>query len=105
MLPNGEEYLHGRWMEETIEVAKRCSFSREELRYEYPEQFVPAGETPSSHLRKLANAGAAGRFPAGLPDKVRSQLGARAGDQTVSPRTPTARTMSGSARPVCRRTA
>ena len=84
LAPNGEQYLRSRqalaaafpqaWIEETIQVARRCSFSLEELRYEYPEEIVPAGETPSSHLRQLTYAGAARRFPAGVPDKVRAQI-------------------------------
>ena len=31
-------------------IAERCTFSLDELRYEYPEEIVPAGETPASHL-------------------------------------------------------
>ena len=57
----------------TCEVADRCTFSLEELRYEYPEELCPAGQTPSSHLRQLALAGANDRYPAGVPSKV-SQL-------------------------------
>ncbi|MDM0050452.1 error-prone DNA polymerase [Variovorax sp. J22R115] len=82
--PNGEAYLRGRaylrqafpdaWMRETVEVARRCTFSLEELRYEYPEELVPPGETPPSYLRKLAYAGAQKRFPSKLPDKVRGQI-------------------------------
>jgi error-prone DNA polymerase len=30
----------------TVEVADRCSFSLDELRYEYPEELVPPGNTP-----------------------------------------------------------
>ena len=33
--------------------SQRCTFSLDELRYEYPEEIVPPGETPASHLRKL----------------------------------------------------
>jgi error-prone DNA polymerase len=36
---------------------------------------VPAGETPASHLRGLTWAGAAARYPGGVPDGVRAQLG------------------------------
>ncbi len=57
----------------TAEVADRCTFSLEELRYEYPEELCPAGETPSSYLARLAWAGAQERYPAGVPTKV-SQL-------------------------------
>ena len=57
----------------TAEVADRCTFSLDELRYEYPEELCPAGETPSSYLARLTWAGAQERYPAGVPAKV-SQL-------------------------------
>ncbi len=37
----------------TAQVASRCTFSLDELRYEYPEELCPAGETPSSYLARL----------------------------------------------------
>jgi error-prone DNA polymerase len=54
----------------TSEVADRCSFSLDELRYEYPEELCPVGESPSSYLARLAWAGARERYPAGAPIKV-----------------------------------
>jgi error-prone DNA polymerase len=57
----------------TAEVADRCTFSLDELRYEYPEELCPAGETPCSHLARLTWAGALERYPTGVPAKV-SQL-------------------------------
>ncbi|CAN7385989.1 error-prone DNA polymerase [Variovorax sp. LjRoot178] len=81
---NAEAYLRGRaalmaqvpgeWMEETVKVASMCTFSLEELKYEYPREVVPDGETPTSHLRKLTYEGATRRYPNGLPDKVRQQI-------------------------------
>jgi error-prone DNA polymerase len=59
---------------ETARIAARCGFSLEAVRYEYPEELVPAGETPASHLRNLTEQGAAKRFPDGVPDKVRGQI-------------------------------
>ncbi|TKC77279.1 error-prone DNA polymerase [Trinickia terrae] len=53
-------------LEETLRVAARCKFSLDELQYEYPEELVPAGETPSSHLRRLVMDGAIERWPHGL---------------------------------------
>jgi error-prone DNA polymerase len=58
----------------TIEVADRCNFSLDELRYEYPEELCPAGETPTSYLAHLTWAGASERYPADIPDKVRELL-------------------------------
>ncbi|HVC30535.1 MAG TPA: error-prone DNA polymerase, partial [Steroidobacteraceae bacterium] len=78
LYPNGERYLRERerlaklypreLLEETVAIARRCTFSLEELRYEYPHELVPAGETPTSHLRKLTEAGARWRWPQGMPD-------------------------------------
>jgi error-prone DNA polymerase len=68
------EQVPGEWMEETVRVASMCTFSIEELKYEYPREVVPDGETPASHLRKLTYEGAAVRYPAGLPAKVHAQI-------------------------------
>jgi error-prone DNA polymerase len=57
---------------ETLAVAARCRFSLDELRYEYPEELVPAGETPASWLHRLAKQGLAWRFPGGVPERVRA---------------------------------
>jgi error-prone DNA polymerase len=84
LLSNAQQYLRGRavlaeefpheWLAETIEVARQCTFSLEELRYEYPDEIVPAGATPASHLRELTYRGAIERFPLGIPEKVTAQI-------------------------------
>jgi error-prone DNA polymerase len=81
LTPNGERHLREiprlaklyppALLEATLEVAAACHFSLDELRYEYPREIVPPGETPSSHLRALVEAGLARRFPGGAPEKVR----------------------------------
>ena len=48
----------------SLEIAQRCHFSLDELRYEYPEEPVPDGMTPQQRLAALAWEGAAARFPA-----------------------------------------
>ena len=58
----------------TLEVAARCTFSLDELRYEYPEELSPPGLTPVEYLSRLAWEGARRRFPDGLPDKIRGLL-------------------------------
>ncbi len=58
----------------TVEIAQKCRFSLEELRYEYPAEPVPAGRTPDAELAHLAWTGAAGRYPDGIPEKVRAQI-------------------------------
>jgi len=82
--PNGERYLRERarlaklypreLLEETVAIARRCIFSLEELRYEYPHELVPPGETPASHLRKLTEAGARWRWPQGVPEGERKAI-------------------------------
>lgn len=61
-------------LQETLRVAERCNFSLDELAYQYPDEVVPSGETPSSYLRRLTYEGAGRRWPNGLPAKVQSQI-------------------------------
>src|SRR5262249_42413950 len=56
----------------TVEIADRCAFSLDELRYEYPEELAPSGQTPLEYLMRLTREGAGRRYPGGIPDKVRS---------------------------------
>ncbi len=83
--PNGERHLRSRarlatiypsaLLAETVAIAERCAFSLDELRYEYPEEIVPPGATPASHLRALTEAGLARRYPdAGVPEDVRGLI-------------------------------
>ena len=55
---------------ETLTLAERCHFSLDELRYEYPEELTPAGETPKSWLRRLVEQGLAWRFSRDVPERV-----------------------------------
>src|SRR6185369_12357233 len=78
--PNSERYLRtigrlsnihpARLLAATLDVASRCAFSLDEIRYEYPQELVPAGDTPATHLRKLTFAGLERRYPAGAPAAV-----------------------------------
>ena len=61
-------------LEETLRIAALCHFSLNELAYEYPEELVPASESPSSYLRKLVMAGAMERWPKGLDLKRIGQI-------------------------------
>jgi error-prone DNA polymerase len=89
LFPNGERHLRSRavlgklypreLMEATLDVVARCSFSLDELRYEYPEELVPTGETPASHLRKLVEAGLVRRYgidqaPADVRELIEHEL-------------------------------
>jgi error-prone DNA polymerase len=72
LFPNGERHLRSRarlatlypreLTDATLDLADRCTFSLDELRYEYPEELVPAGATPASHLRELVDAGLKRRY-------------------------------------------
>ena len=82
--PNAEQHLRSRgrlaalyeaqWLENTMVLAGRCSFSLAELKYEYPQEIVPEGETPASWLRKLTYQGVPKRFPDGLPEGHRKTI-------------------------------
>ena len=72
LAPNGERRLHSRaalarryppaLLAETLRVAALCHFSLDELRYEYPAELVPPGETPAGWLRRLTEGGLAWRY-------------------------------------------
>jgi error-prone DNA polymerase len=84
LFPNGERHLRSRLrlarlyppelLAETLRIAEKCTFSLDELRYEYPEEIVPAGHTPTSWLRHETEAGLRRRYPAGVPDAVRERI-------------------------------
>jgi error-prone DNA polymerase len=82
--PNAERHLRQRMrmaslypaelLERTLEVADRCSFSLEEIKYQYPQETVPKGLTPQQALRRFTIEGARDRYPQGVPWSVRKQL-------------------------------
>jgi error-prone DNA polymerase len=57
-------------LRETLAIAERIDFSLDELRYEYPHELVPAGETPASWLQALVVEGKRWRWPQGVPPRV-----------------------------------
>lgn len=82
--PNAERHLRTRLrlaqtydaqlLARTLEVAERCNFNLDELRYQYPDEVVPAGETPASYLRRITYEGAGRRWPDGIPAKAQVQI-------------------------------
>jgi error-prone DNA polymerase len=82
LFPNAERHLRTRLrlgrlyppdlLAETLKIAARCAFSPAELCYEYPQEVVPPGHTPTSWLREATEQGLARRYPQGVPDKVRA---------------------------------
>jgi error-prone DNA polymerase len=81
---NAEQHLRARLrlaniyapavLAETVRIARLCTFSLDELRYEYPDEVVPPGHTATSYLRSETYIGAHRRFPAGIPAKVQQQI-------------------------------
>lgn len=59
---------------ETLNVAARCSFSLDELRYQYPDEVVPEGHSAASFLRQATYEGAGRRWPSGVSAKVQEQI-------------------------------
>jgi error-prone DNA polymerase len=56
----------------TVEIAGRCRFSLDELRYEYPDEVVDPGATAQESLARLTWEGARVRYPGGVPKQVRT---------------------------------
>ena len=81
---NAEQHLRSRLrlanvygpgpLRETLRIARLCTFSLDELRYEYPDEVVPPGHTAASYLRSEAWIGAHRRFTAGIPARVQAQI-------------------------------
>ncbi len=61
-------------MEATIEIADRCRFSLDELRYEYPDEIVEPGISAFEDLKRRAFAGAKDRYPNEVPAAVTKQI-------------------------------
>ena len=84
LFPNGERHLRTRQalaaihppdlLAETLQVAARCTFDLAQLRYTYPRELVPEGETPTTWLRRLVEDGARWRWPAGVSDKAQALI-------------------------------
>jgi error-prone DNA polymerase len=60
----------------TEEVAARCTFSLSEIRYRYPAERLPDGQTSAGWLRELVLAGARRRYGGDVPADVARQLDA-----------------------------
>jgi error-prone DNA polymerase len=58
----------------SLEIVKRCRFSLDELQYQYPDEKEYAHLSPQEALEKYTWEGAAGRYPAGVPELVREKL-------------------------------
>ncbi|WP_201770518.1 error-prone DNA polymerase [Pseudomonas sp. Ant30-3] len=83
--PNGERHLRGldalqsiypqALLDETMTIARRCTFDLGQLRYHYPRELVPEGQTATSWLRVLTEQGIQWRWPDGPKTEVLTQIG------------------------------
>ncbi|MBY4898713.1 error-prone DNA polymerase [Cupriavidus sp. AU9028] len=84
LMPNAERHLRSRLrladlyprrlLNESVHIANLCQFSLDELRYEYPDEVIPDGITPTDYLRRETYIGAHRRFPQGIPHGVQEQI-------------------------------
>ncbi|MET4027400.1 error-prone DNA polymerase [Marinobacter sp. MBR-99] len=84
LFQNGERYLRPlpvlqrlfpqAWLQETLNIANSCRFEPGSLRYEYPPDLVPKGETPAAYLKRLTREGERRRYPEGTPMKVQALI-------------------------------
>jgi len=82
LLPNAERYLKPQAevlrlfrqypdaIKRTLEIAEACTFSLDQLQYEYPEEITTEGRTPQEELTHLAWKGAKEIFGEPLPQKT-----------------------------------
>ncbi len=80
-LANGEQRLrseaemrrllgpHAGAVDRAAQIARRCAFRLDSLRYEYPSE-IANGETADTRLDRLAREGLAWRYPSGAPERV-----------------------------------
>lgn len=78
--PNGERHLRSletlralypaALLEQSLVIARRCNFDLGQLRYQYPRELVPEGQTPTSWLRRLTEQGLCRRWPEGPSRQV-----------------------------------
>jgi error-prone DNA polymerase len=61
---------HEAAVERTAEIVAACTFSLDELAYEYPDEPVPPGKTPQQHLEDLTFEGTKRYFPNGIPPDI-----------------------------------
>ncbi|MBU9454723.1 PHP domain-containing protein [Burkholderia multivorans] len=84
LAPNAEQHLRSLAriaklfsadeIAQTCAILDACHFELDTLRYEYPDEIVPPGHTPTSYLEQETRAGAAERYPQGVPEKVEQQI-------------------------------
>ncbi len=61
-------------IDRTLEIAERCNFSLNEIRYRYPSEQLPDGTTSAGWLRRQTLNGARRRYGERIPNDVATQI-------------------------------
>jgi error-prone DNA polymerase len=69
-----QQLYHRQLLQESLNIAARCDFTLEELRYEYPKEVVPEGYSANGYLRQLVAEGSERRWPGGTPADIRQRI-------------------------------
>ena len=69
-IPALQELYPPEMLDEAVRIAGLCRFSMDELRYQYPQELVPAHLSPFQYLEQLTLDGACERWPQGVPEDV-----------------------------------
>jgi len=81
---NGERYLRTLEFLQTLyppallaeseRIAQRCTFSLDELKYEYPPEVIPEGFTAAAYLAYQVQIGAQRRWPNSVPAVIQTRI-------------------------------
>lgn len=58
----------------TVKIAESCTFSLSQLKYSYPKESIPDGETTDSYLKRLVVQGANEKYKGKLTTEVKNQI-------------------------------
>ncbi|WP_209329929.1 error-prone DNA polymerase [Lunatimonas salinarum] len=84
--PNAERYLKPREemfrlfrdypaaLRRTLEIAESCTFSLDQLKYQYPEEITSEGRSPQEELELLTWEGAKVAFGGRIPESIRESI-------------------------------
>ncbi len=78
-LPSAQDMLHRfgddpALLARTVEIARQCTFTLDQIVYRYPSERLPDGYSTASWLLRLTFEGAHLRYPSGIPETVRTQI-------------------------------
>ncbi|MBN3837405.1 error-prone DNA polymerase [Burkholderia sp. Ac-20344] len=84
LAPNAEQHLRSRQrigqlyspdeIAQTCAILDACPFELDSLRYEYPDEIVPKGHTPTSYLKQETRNGALQRYSGKVPGHVQERI-------------------------------